>query len=64
MRFLTREDDQQIHARSNEGPEGQLDAIRAEGSQLLSAADDAIQKALAGSNSETFLRATRQQGGE
>jgi len=64
MRFLTREDDQQTHARSNEGPDGRLDAIRAEGSQLLSAADDAIQKALAGSNSETFLRATRQQGGE
>jgi len=64
MRFLTREDDQQTPARANEGPDGRLDAIRAEGCELLSAADDAIQKALAGSNSETFLRATRQQGGE
>ena len=64
MRFLTRQDDQQTPTRSSEGPDGRLDAIRAEGSQLLSAADESIRRALAGSNSETFLRATRQQGGE
>lgn len=64
MRFLVRQDDPQTQTRASEGPDARIDAIRAEGSQLLSAADEAIQRALAGSNSETFLRATRQQGGE
>jgi len=65
MRFLTRQDNQQTHSGGGgDAPEGRLDAVRAEGSQLLSAADEAIQRALAGSDSESFLRAGRQQGGE
>ena len=64
MRFLVRQDDQQTHAGSGEVPEGRLDAVRAQASQLLSAADEAIQRALSGSDSESFLRAGRQQGGE
>jgi hypothetical protein len=64
MRFLVRQEDQQSQASSGESPDGRLDAVRSQGSQLLSAADEAIQRALAGSDSETFLRAGRQQGGE
>ena len=64
MRFLVRQDDQQTDGGSGDVPEGRLNTVRAEGSQLLSAADEAIQRALAGSNSESFLRAGRQQGGE
>jgi hypothetical protein len=64
MRFLVRQDEPHAQTHSNEAPEGRIDAIRVEGSQLLSAADEAIQRALAGGNSETFLRAGRQQGGE
>ena len=64
MRFLNRQDEQASRASTGESPEGRLDAVRAEGRQMLSAADDAIQRALAGSNSESFLRAGRQQGGE
>jgi hypothetical protein len=64
MRFLVRQDDHQPTAGSGDGPESNLDVSRAEGSQLLSAADEAIRRALAGSNSEAFLRAGRQEGGE
>jgi len=38
--------------------------MRAQGDSLLAAGDDAIQRALAGSNSEAFLRGTRQLGGQ
>ena len=64
MRFLVRQDQQASHVGTGESPEDHLDAVRAEGRRMLSAADDAIQRALAGSNSESFLRAGRQQGGE
>lgn len=42
---------------------GNLNEIRASADSLLSAGDDAINRALSG-NSEAFLAATRQQGGE
>jgi len=64
MRFLVRQDDQLVHAGSGDSPQGGLDALRAAGNQMLAAADDAIQRTLTGSDSETFLRATRQQGGQ
>lgn len=64
MRFLTRQDNQQVHNGGGGGPEGLLGAARAEGSQLLAAADQAIQQALGNSNSESFLRASQQHGGE
>ncbi len=38
MRFLTRQDNQQVHNGGGGGPEGLLGAARAEGSQLLAAA--------------------------
>jgi hypothetical protein len=41
-----------------------LQQLRSQGESLLAAGDEAIQRALAGSNSEAFLRASRQQGGE
>jgi hypothetical protein len=62
MRFLVRQDDQQSRALTSE-PVSRIDAVRLEGSQLLSAGDDAIRQALDGS-SESFLRASRQEGGE
>ncbi|MFY9555512.1 MAG: hypothetical protein WAV47_12440 [Blastocatellia bacterium] len=40
-----------------------LSRMRLAGQELLAAGADAIQKALSG-NSESFLKATRQQGGE
>ena len=40
-----------------------LDAVRSHADQLLRAADDAIARALSG-NSERFLEATRQSGGQ
>ena len=40
-----------------------LASMRLAGQNLLAAGADAINKALSG-NSETFLRATRQQGGQ
>ncbi|MGA9567717.1 MAG: hypothetical protein WBS19_19485 [Candidatus Korobacteraceae bacterium] len=63
MRFLVRQEDQQSHARTSEPPLSRIDAARVEGSRLLSAGDDAIRQALDGS-SESFLRASRQEGGE
>jgi hypothetical protein len=66
MRFLVRQHDQQTtHSGPGDAPEGGLEATRAaQGRKFLTAADEAIQRALAGSNSETFLRAGQQQGGE
>ncbi len=45
------------------GAGGALDAIRREAEQYLAAADQAIDRALSG-DSEAFVRASRQQGGE
>ena len=42
---------------------GNLNAIRQAGEALLAAGDDAIDRALSG-NSEDFLTASRQQGGQ
>jgi len=43
---------------------GGLDHLREQANRFLAAGDDAINHALANSNSEAFLRANRQQGGE
>jgi hypothetical protein len=48
---------------SGPGDESQLDELRAAGEQLLSAGDEAIRRALSG-DSEAFLRANRQRGGQ
>ncbi len=63
MRFLMRQDDRQALGGS-EGSDSGLNSIRAEGEDLLSAADAHIQRTLGNGNSETFLRQARQQGGE
>ncbi len=42
---------------------GRLPEMRRQAEQLLSAGDEAIQRALSG-DSERFLRANRQQGGQ
>ncbi len=41
-----------------------LQQARSEADALLAAGDEAIRKALSGSNSEAFLRSAMQQGGE
>jgi hypothetical protein len=68
MRFLHRFNNEQRPAGGDDdgdqGSGGVLQQIRSEGDRLLAAGDEAIQRALAGSNSEAFLRAGRQQGGE
>jgi len=66
MRFLQKFNEQQNHAGGNDdsGAGDTLAQARAQSDQLLAAGDDAIQRALAGRNSEAFLRAGRQQGGQ
>jgi hypothetical protein len=67
MRFLQKQHEEQISHISSDGDSGlgdQLQQLRSEGDLMLAAGDDAIRRALAGSNSEEFLRTSRQQGGE
>jgi hypothetical protein len=67
MRLRQRLDDEQLHRADGAGgspSDDRLPQLRSEGDRLLAAGDEAIQRALAGSNSEAFLRASRQQGGQ
>ena len=64
MRFLTRQNDRQSQSASGNLPDGGLNTIRAQGNDLLSEADAAIRRALGNGDSESFLRAGRQQGGQ
>jgi hypothetical protein len=67
MRFLQRFKDEQRRPANGEGgtdSDDLLQQLRSDGDRLLAAGDEAIQRALAGTNSEAFLRAGRQQGGE
>jgi hypothetical protein len=66
MRFFQRLNDPQHSSGSggDAGGDDQLQQARAQADRLLAAGDEAIQRALAGSNSEAFLRAGRQQGGQ
>jgi len=64
MRFLQRMNDQPMSNGDDAGASELLQQARAEGDRLLAAGDEAIRRALAGSNSEAFLRAGRQQGGQ
>jgi hypothetical protein len=45
-------------------PEGGLDLLREQASRFLAAGDEAIDRALANSDSVTFLKANQQHGGE
>jgi len=64
MRFMERPDNERTQQPTGGDPGSLLESMRQEASQFLSAGDEAINRALAGSNSEAFLRAGRQQGGE
>ena len=64
MRFLVRQDDTRTRTSGGGGPESALDSLRVRGRQHLDAADAAIQTALGTSDSETFLQAGRQEGGQ
>ena len=67
MRFLERLDDQPQRSASGapSGPEGEeLGELRSEANRLLEAGDEAIRSALSAGNSQAFLRAGRQQGGQ
>jgi len=65
MRFLNRNRDQEQH--QNRAPEnpagGNLEQLRLAGEELLAAGADAITMTLS-SDSEAFLAATKQQGGQ
>ena len=66
MRTLQRLNDEQHRPAGGDGSAGSdnLAQLRADSDRLLAAGDAAIQNALAGNNSEAFLRASRQQGGQ
>lgn len=64
MRFRQRDDERPPRPAGEDGAQGDgLESVRAEGDELLSAADEAIRRALSG-DSERFLRQARQQGGQ
>jgi hypothetical protein len=65
MKFREREEGQTPPAvrPSPEGGPPATEAVLEEGSQLLAAADEAIRRALS-ANSDDFLAASRQQGGQ
>jgi hypothetical protein len=63
MRQKERQDDRSPSGDRGE-PESGLDQVRERAERFLAAGDDAINRALANSDSEAFLRANRQQGGE
>lgn len=64
MRERERPDDP-VHRPGGEVPSGggDLNELRRAGEDLLAAGDEAIRRALSG-DSEAFLRANRQQGGQ
>ena len=65
VRIKERPDDDGVKQDPPSGGTGSLlDSLRQEAEQFLAAGDEAINRALAGSDSEAFLRAGRQQGGE
>ncbi|MGP8251895.1 MAG: hypothetical protein ACLQHF_07655 [Terracidiphilus sp.] len=67
MRFIERNDGEQQRLPGDDNSSdssGSLNQARNEADRFLAAGDDAIRRALAGSNSEAFLRSAMQQGGE
>ena len=67
MRFLNLFDNEQQRPTNGDGDagsNGSLGQARSEADRLLAAGDEAIRRVLAGSNSEAFLQAGRQEGGE
>jgi hypothetical protein len=64
MRFLVRQDEIPTRGTGGGEPESGLESLRVQGRQHLDAADAAIRNALGTSDSETFLQAGRQEGGQ
>lgn len=67
MRFLNLFDDEPQRRASEDGDPASDDPLgqaRSDADRLLAAGDEAIRRALSGGNSEAFLRAGRQEGGE
>jgi hypothetical protein len=65
MRLREHDDDQRYRLPgSGDDPGSALPNLRQEADNLLAAGDEAINRALAGGDSEAFLRASRQQGGQ
>ena len=63
MRQKERQDNRPPSGEIGDSPGG-LDSLREQASRFLAAGDEAIERALASSDSEAFLRANRQQGGQ
>jgi len=65
MRLRERNNEERVRDEQNpdDGGDANLRAMRLAGQSLLAAGSNAIQKALSG-DSESFLAATRQQGGQ
>jgi hypothetical protein len=63
MRQRDRYDDAPAGGNGEGSPDG-LSGLREQANFFLAAGDEAIDHALANSDSQTFLRANRQQGGE
>lgn len=64
--MLFRERQTELHSQGPSGPSGSagnLERIRQAGENLYQAADDSIDRALSG-NSQAFLEATEQEGGQ
>jgi hypothetical protein len=64
MRQRQRQDDRPPNGGGGDPGGGGLDHLREQANRFLAAGDEAINSALADSDSETFLRANRQAGGE
>ncbi len=66
MSFLERIDRQKLPSGDGDEPnsDNSLHQFRYEAEQLLRAGDEAIRNALSAGNSQAFLRAGRQQGGQ
>ena len=64
MRQKERQDNMPSNTGGGGDSGGGLDQLREHANRLLAAGDEAINRALASSDSEAFLRANRQQGGE
>ena len=63
LRERTRDERERNAENPDDAGDANLRAVRLAGQNLLAAGSSAIQKALSG-NSERFLAATRQQGGQ
>jgi hypothetical protein len=64
MRQKERQDNKPPNTGGSGDSGGGLDHLREQANRFLAASDEAINRALGNGDSEAFLRANRQQGGE